>query len=332
MGIRAGFARRSRIAGAANGTRDAAWVHNPKQMSTVPIPHEADPSRARAFLAETCTLVDQRLDTLVAPRPDDRLNEAMRYSLFAGGKRLRPALSLATTRCLGGNEEHTLTFGCAVEMIHTYSLIHDDLPAMDDDDLRRGKPTCHKVFGEALAILAGDALHTHAFRVLLESTMNDTRARRLSSELAKAAGSDGMVAGQVRDLAAGGTTPDADTLRSIHRLKTGALISAAVQGGAICADASPSDYGALRTYGEQLGLAFQIVDDVLDATASTNELGKTAGKDDATNKMTYVALYGVKEATRKAALARSRALEAIRSIPGADVLASLAHFVTSRRA
>ena len=307
-----------------------APVHNPLYMPDPRPSRNVDTSLARSVLEDARRLVEARLHQLVAVDTSCRLREAMRYSLFAGGKRIRPALVLATTRALGGNEDDALTFGCAVEMIHTYSLIHDDLPTMDDDDLRRGKPTCHKQFGEALAILAGDALHTRAFHVLLESGMSDGRSRRLARALARAAGDTGMVGGQVRDLESGGVTPHAETLRAIHRMKTGALISAAVQGGATCSDASDAQREALLIYGEQLGLAFQIVDDVLDATSSTKELGKTTGKDVAANKMTYVALFGVDDAKARAIDARNKAAEAIGEIPGADVLVSLAHFVTDR--
>lgn len=231
------------------------------------------------------------------------IHRAMRYSLFAGGKRIRPALALAAAESvappgLDGIEDAA----CALEMIHTYSLIHDDLPALDNDDLRRGRPTCHKVFGEAMAILAGDALLTLAFEVLasMPHCGADRRARILA-EVARASGTaGGMIGGQVEDIEGEGKTPTAELLNSIHRGKTGALLRASVRTGAIYAGASDLQYEALSIYGEHVGLAFQIVDDLLDVEQSSAQLGKTAGKDAAQGKITFPAVYGLAESREMA--------------------------------
>jgi geranylgeranyl pyrophosphate synthase len=231
----------------------------------------------------------------------------MRYSLFAGGKRLRPALCIAAGELFDAAEADVMPVACALEMIHTYSLVHDDLPAMDDDDLRRGRPTCHKAFGEATAILAGDALLTLAFGVLAaEGVTPETAARRLAvaAEIARAAGTPGgMAAGQAFDLAAEGRETSAPELDRLHAAKTGALLTASVVAGALAAGADAASVEALRRYGGALGLAFQIADDVLDVTATSAELGKTPGKDTAARKATYPSLYGV-----EASMARAREL------------------------
>ena len=225
-----------------------------------------------------------------------RLVEAMGYSLMAGGKRLRPVLALAAARAAGGAVEQALPVALAVELVHTYSLIHDDLPAMDDDDLRRGKPTSHKVFGEDVAILAGDALLTLAFEVLTAPTfvsrVGASTALAATREVARAAGGAGMVGGQILDIGSdeGLELPE---LRRLHELKTGALLRAATVGGGIAAGAAPDTLAALRGFGEAIGVAFQIVDDVLDVTASTETLGKTAGSDARNGKTTYVTLLGL---------------------------------------
>ena len=287
---------------------------------------------AAAFLREAAALVDDALDRWL-PREGSsapRLAEAMRYSVFAGGKRLRPALALAACRAVGGADEEVLPFACALELIHTYSLIHDDLPAMDDDDLRRGKPTSHKAFGEALAILAGDALHTLAFDILLDRTDDKQRAAALALELARASGFEGMVGGQVEDLAAGGARPGMEQLRRIHEGKTAALLRASVRGGGLAGGATEADAEALGRYGMALGLAFQITDDVLDETSTAEILGKTPGKDRREEKMTYVALEGIEGARRRADEEKERALAALREMRSPELLVGLAHFVTQR--
>jgi geranylgeranyl diphosphate synthase, type II len=223
------------------------------------------------------------------------IHRAMRYSLFAGGKRIRPALAIAACDAVADEMEGIEDAACALEMIHTYSLIHDDLPALDNDDLRRGRPTCHKVFGEAMAILAGDALLTLSFEVLakLPHCHGDRRARILA-EVAVASGTvGGMIGGQVEDIEGEGKPPTRERLESIHRGKTGALLRASVRLGAIYSGASDLQYEALSIYGEHVGLAFQIVDDILDVEQSSAQLGKTAGKDAAQGKITFPAVYGL---------------------------------------
>jgi len=285
-----------------------------------------------SFLREVAARLESRLDEWL-PRDCEgapRLAEAMRYSVFAGGKRLRPALAVAACRAVGGRDEAVLPFAAALELVHTYSLIHDDLPAMDDDDLRRGVPTSHRVFGEALAILAGDALHTHAFGLVLGRTPDGALARDLALELAEAAGCRGMVGGQVEDLAAANEPPTAGRLERIHRAKTGALFVAAARGGGRAGGAGAGALEALVDYGEALGLAFQITDDVLDETGTAESLGKTPGKDREVAKMTYVRLEGVEAARARARRERDRAVAAAARLPSPDLLASLARFVTDR--
>jgi len=269
----------------------------------------------RDYLAQQQKLVEAHLDRLTPPeaQPPETIHRAMRYSLFAGGKRIRPILCLEAARASGEDpREAHFTAACTLEFIHTYSLIHDDLPALDNDVYRRGKLTCHKVFGDAMAILAGDALLTLAFEVLAG---NDTmpaipadRRSRMIAELATAAGTvGGMIGGQVADLEGEGQTPSAPRLESIHRAKTGALLRASLRLGAICAGASETQYQALSCYGEHIGLAFQIVDDILDVEESSAALGKTAGKDAQQHKITFPAVYGVEESRRMAAVECRRA-------------------------
>jgi geranylgeranyl diphosphate synthase type II len=225
----------------------------------------------------------------------------MRYSLFAGGKRIRPILCIEAARTVSDSVEGVAACGCSLELIHTYSLIHDDLPALDNDDYRRGKLTNHKVFGDAMAILAGDSLLTLAFQVLAQLTVADHRKTRLVVELSTASGTvGGMIGGQVADLEGEGKPPDAQLLETIHRAKTGALLRASLRLGAIFAGASEEQYVALSCYGEHIGLAFQIVDDILDVEESSEALGKTAGKDAAQHKITFPAVYGLKESRRMA--------------------------------
>ena len=266
------------------------------------------------------------------------LHRAIRYSVFAGGKRLRPLLVLASAEAVGGVADDALPLACAVEMVHTFSLIHDDLPAMDDDDLRRGKPTCHKVFGEAVAILAGDALLSRAFEVLLSlpvAANAESSRRRLAAAalLAAAVGTTGLVGGQVEDLESEGVVVDAAALERIHRAKTGALLRTCVRGGALLGGAGSEQLAALDGYAAAVGLAFQVVDDILDATEDAARLGKTAGKDHAARKATYVSVHGLEAARRMADALLAEALAALAPIAArAQTLATLARRMVERRA
>jgi len=257
----------------------------------------------REYLACQQQLVEAELDRLVPPESasPETIHRAMRYSLFAGGKRIRPILCMEAAHAAGGDADGVVACACSLELIHTYSLIHDDLPALDNDDYRRGKLTNHKVFGDAMAILAGDSLLTFAFQVLAELAVADDRKTRLIAELATASGTvGGMIGGQVADLEGEGKPPSAELLESIHRAKTGALLRASLRMGAIYAGASGEHYGALSCYGEHIGLAFQIVDDILDVEESSAALGKTAGKDAAQHKITFPAVYGLENSHRMA--------------------------------
>jgi geranylgeranyl diphosphate synthase type II len=261
-------------------------------------------------------LIESELERSIVAAEDlpGRLREAMRYPLLAGGKRLRPLLTLAACESAGADARHGLPAALAVEMIHTYSLVHDDLPAMDDDDLRRGRPTCHVVFGEAMAILAGDALHTLAFETLAGADAPPARIARQVRTLAVAAGAAGMAGGQALDLLHEGAEPTLDLVERIHRLKTGALLAACFRLGAEAADAPAEQVARLDAIGRCVGLAFQIQDDILDETASTAELGKTAGKDRQAGKLTWPAAIGIEAARTRARglLAEARAgLEAL---------------------
>ena len=255
------------------------------------------------------------------------LLEAIRYSLFAGGKRLRPALALGAAEIVSGDDAVALPAACAIEMIHTYSLMHDDLPAMDNDDLRRGKPTSHKVYGEAMAILAGDALATMAFDVLAQA--GDLR---VIQEIAQAAGVGGMAGGQVLDLQSEGKEISLEQLRRLHACKTGALIRVSVRSGALLARASEGQLEALSKFGEHLGLAFQIADDILDVTGDEKTLGKPIGSDEAKNKSTYPALVGLDRAHRLADEAADSAVQALEPFGSeADIFRALARFVVERQ-
>jgi geranylgeranyl diphosphate synthase, type II len=264
------------------------------------------------------------------------IHRAVRYSLFAGGKRVRPILVLAAGDAVGGHREEALPLACAVEMIHTYSLIHDDLPAMDNDDLRRGKPTSHKVFGEAIAILAGDALLTRAFHLMAElpegaSPEQIRRRLRATAILGEAAGTTGLIGGQVIDLESEGRAVDARTLERLHRAKTGALLGACVRGGAVLGGAAEADLGRLTRYAEAIGLAFQVVDDVLDATEGAEQLGKTAGKDEAARKATYVSVHGLERARAMARELHREALAAVAPLgPRAALLGEMAGLIVDR--
>jgi geranylgeranyl diphosphate synthase, type II len=257
----------------------------------------------RDYLATQQRLVDAELESLVPPETaaPETIHRAMRYSLFAGGKRIRPILCIEAARAAAGEVPGVEAAACALELVHTYSLIHDDLPALDNDDYRRGKLTNHKVFGEAMAILAGDSLLTLAFQVLAKLSIAAERKVALIAELASASGTvGGMIGGQVADLEGEGRTPTPELLESIHRAKTGALLRASLRMGAIYAGAGEEQYAALSCYGEHVGLAFQIVDDILDVEESSEALGKTAGKDAQQQKITFPAVYGLEASHRMA--------------------------------
>jgi geranylgeranyl diphosphate synthase type II len=267
------------------------------------------------YLADQCALVEAALDrwTPAETVPPSIIHRAMRYSLFAGGKRIRPILAMTAARAVRDELPGLADVACTLELIHTYSLIHDDLPALDNDDLRRGRPTAHKMFGEAMAILAGDALLTLAFQVLssVDSQAAETRML-LVREISEAAGTvGGMIGGQVNDLLGEGQAPSPKLLQEIHRAKTGALLRASVRVGAIHAGADGDELLALTEYGEHVGLAFQIVDDILDVEQSSEALGKTAGKDAAQGKITFPAVYGLQVARKMAEAERAAAHAAI---------------------
>jgi geranylgeranyl diphosphate synthase type II len=277
--------------------------------------------------------IDSALDRY--SRIDDgcptELGEAIRYSLLAPGKRLRPRLVLLAAQACGGTTDDALPAACAVEMIHTYSLVHDDLPAMDDDDLRRGRPTCHKVFGEATAILVGDALLARAFEVLATDVQPADRAARCCAALGHAAGATALVGGQASDLAGGVTGDDLPALESIHRRKTGELITASLELGGIVAGGSPRQLAALQQYGQHLGLAFQMTDDLLDVSGNQTAVGKRLNKDADRGKVTYPQLMGVEESRDRAAQLVDQACEAIAIFgEAAQPLVGLAHFVRDR--
>ncbi|MEJ5300914.1 MAG: polyprenyl synthetase family protein [Thermodesulforhabdaceae bacterium] len=289
----------------------------------------------KAYVAEKREIIDRALDNYLPPISgmEGRVVEAARYSLFAGGKRLRPILCIAAHDACGGSSKALLPVACALEMIHTYSLIHDDLPAMDNDDFRRGKPTNHKVFGEAVAILAGDLLLTYAFELMAEHGLQDSSRAlmRVIHLIAMASGFKGMIGGQMIDLACEGQEVDMATVEYMHVKKTGALITASVQAGAILAGASETDLDKMSRYGRHLGLAFQITDDLLDVTGSFDEMGKTPGSDDRKGKRTYPFLIGVEESRR---IAREHVEQALSAISGynakADPLRAIAFYVLNR--
>jgi geranylgeranyl diphosphate synthase type II len=262
------------------------------------------------------------------------IHKAMRHSVFAGGKRLRPVLCMEAGRMVAGKLPAGIEeVGAALEMLHTYSLIHDDLPALDNDDLRRGRPTCHKVFGEALAILAGDALQTQAYEVLARLKCPAEARVRIIEEIARGTGTvDGMIGGQVVDLEAEHMQPTAEMLEYIHRSKTAALITASLVSGGLYAEAKDSQVARLRAFGRSVGLAFQIVDDVLDVTQTSEQLGKTAGKDTAAEKVTYPALFGVEESVRQAdELVKAAFAELEGFGERAERLKELARFLVERK-
>ena len=291
----------------------------------------------KAYLADHQNLIDQALDRYL-PGEDllpGSLHRAMRYSVFAGGKRIRPLLMMAACEAVGGEAGLVLPTACAMEMIHTYSLIHDDLPAMDDDDFRRGRPTNHKVFGEATAILAGDGLLTEAFVLLSHPERQGTIAPevqlRVIHTLARCAGSMGMVGGQVVDMESEGKTIDLPTLEYIHTHKTGALILAAIQCGALLGGAGEAAFAALSRYGEAAGLAFQVADDILDVVGDQAVIGKDVGSDQARGKATYVALLGLEESRGRALDLRDLAVAALKPLgEAAEPLRQIAHYIVDR--
>jgi geranylgeranyl diphosphate synthase, type II len=281
-------------------------------------------------------LTDAALERLLPPDTQHpvSIHQAMRHSVFAGGKRLRPILCMEAGRMVAGSfPEGVEELGAALEMLHTYSLIHDDLPALDNDDLRRGRPTCHKVFGEAIAILAGDALQTQAYEVLSRLRCPAELRVRIIEEIARGTGTvEGMIGGQVVDLEAEHTKPDLAMLEYIHHSKTAALMGASVVSGGVYAGAEEKTAGKLRSFGQSIGLAFQIVDDVLDVTQTSEQLGKTAGKDKAAEKVTYPALFGVDESLKKAEVLVDAAFGSLSGFGSkAETLKSLARFLVERK-
>ena len=287
------------------------------------------------FFQEDHATIEAALEKILPPdsTPPASIHTAMRYSVFAGGKRIRPILCYESARLFTTDSAGAIPVGCALEFIHTYSLIHDDLPSLDNDDLRRGKPTNHKVFGEAIAILAGDALLTLAFHTLANSAIEPARRVRVISEIASAAGTvNGMVGGQVADIEAEKKAADAAMLEYIHRSKTAALICGSIVAGAIAGGAGDQDVARLRRFGEQIGWAFQVVDDILDVSETSASLGKTAGKDQAQQKATYPALYGIEKSRAIATELETKALRELDSYgERAARLRQLAQFLVARR-
>jgi len=281
-------------------------------------------------------LADAALERLLPPATQypPTIHAAMRHSVFAGGKRLRPILCMESARMIAGTlPQGVEELGAALEMVHTYSLIHDDLPALDNDDLRRGRPTCHKVYGEAMAILAGDALQTYAYEVLAKLHCPAEARVRIIEEVARATGTvNGMIGGQVMDLEAEHKRPDAETLEYIHRSKTGALITASLVSGAMYAGASTEESSRVRAFGGCIGLAFQIVDDILDVTQTSEQLGKTAGKDLKADKATYPSLYGLEASEQKASELVKTAFGYLEPFgQRAEPLKALARFLVERK-
>jgi geranylgeranyl diphosphate synthase type II len=293
--------------------------------------------RLEDYLAEQQSLVDRALDRWLPAETVEPLSihKAMRYSVFAGGKRIRPILAIASAHAISQVAAGVENAASTLEMIHTYSLIHDDLPAMDNDDLRRGRPTCHKVFGDAMAILAGDALCTLAFEVMARLPFIDAdRKVRLAQELGRASGTvGGMIGGQVHDIEGERQQPTASLLEKIHRAKTGALLRASVRIGAIYAGATDAELSALTAFGEHVGLAFQIVDDILDVEQTSETLGKTAGKDQAQQKITFPAVYGLDRSREMAEEERLAAHFALQRFEDrAERLRQLADLIVKRQA
>jgi geranylgeranyl diphosphate synthase type II len=294
------------------------------------------PVDVQSLIQEGAELTDRALEALI-PSADTipaSIHGAMRHSTFAGGKRLRPVLAMQAGVTIAGSLPKGIeNLGAALEMLHTYSLIHDDLPALDNDDLRRGKPTCHVVFGEAIAILAGDALQTRAFEVLANLDVPPAAAVHIMRLIANAVGTvDGMIGGQVLDIESEGRKPTPELVEAIHRAKTGALIRVSVVSGGVYAGATPDDVVRLDYFGRKAGLAFQIVDDVLDMTVDSAQLGKTAGKDQATEKATWPAVHGIEQSRRDAAQLIEEAFAALAPYGSrADGLKSVARYLVDRK-
>ena len=314
------------------GWRHAAWCaacSHPGNETMATATGESIEAALRQTAATVDAALRERLARYDGASP--RLAEAMRYSLEAGGKRLRPALVLWCGEACGGDPLTAMPPAVAVECVHTFSLIHDDLPALDDDDLRRGRPTCHKQYGEAIAILAGDALLALAFEVLGGEVADPGVATAMTCELAAAAGWQGMIGGEAADIEGQSMTPDAALVARIHAAKTARLIEASCRLGALAAKASESQLAALARYGHEFGLAFQATDDLLDLTASSGHLGKRTGKDAAAGKQTYPRAVGMEEARRIAREATDRAVAALRPLAGGGArLTALARFVLER--
>ena len=289
-----------------------------------------------SFFEEDLQTVDAALQKLLPFEtiPPASIHKAMRYSVFAGGKRVRPILCLESARIFSNDVSAALYPGCAIEFIHTYSLIHDDLPALDNDDLRRGKPTCHKRFGEAAAILAGDALLTLAFETIAAAPVDADRRVKMASEISRSAGTvNGMVGGQVADIEAEGKSVGPEILEYIHRSKTAALIRASIAAGSICAGASDQDVTRLRSFGETIGWAFQVTDDILDVEESSTALGKTAGKDIAQKKATYPSVFGLERSHQIAKELSEKAISELATYgEKASRLREIAEFLVYRRA
>jgi geranylgeranyl diphosphate synthase type II len=294
------------------------------------------PSDVKSLIQEGAELTDRALEALI-PGTDvvpASIHGAMRHSTFAGGKRLRPVLAIQAAATIAGEVPKGIErLGAALEMLHTYSLIHDDLPALDNDDLRRGKPTCHKAFGEAIAILAGDALQTRAFEVLAGLDAPPAAVVKIIGLVANAVGTvDGMIGGQVLDLESEHLKPTPELVEAIHRAKTGALIRVSVVAGGVYGGATADDVTRLDLFGRKAGLAFQIVDDVLDMTVDSAHLGKTAGKDQATEKATWPAVFGIEQSRRDAASLMHEALAALEPYGSrADGLKSVARYLVERK-
>jgi len=284
------------------------------------------------ILNNDISIIENRLIQLLpsCANGQDEVVEAMRYSISNGGKRLRPVLCLEFAKACGADRYDALDFACAVEFVHTYSLIHDDLPCMDNDDMRRGKPSCHKQFGEAVALLAGDALLTQAFQILSGSSLDDSKIASACALLAQNSGVSGMVGGQVIDLKYESQTPDMKQILAVHRLKTGALIAAACLLGCIAAGADENKIAAASAYAYNLGVAFQIKDDILDVTASTDELGKPAGSDAQNNKTTYVTLRGVENAQNDVEKLTESAVARLDEFENTEFLKTLSYYLVNR--
>jgi geranylgeranyl diphosphate synthase type II len=282
---------------------------------------------------EYVALIDEALELIIPPsnHPPEPIHRAIRYSLFAGGKRLRPILCFASAESLGADASQVVPAACAIEMIHTYSLVHDDLPCMDNDDFRRGKPTNHKVFGEAIAVLTGDALLTHAFGVLASSSYDGDIRSRLIAALAEAAGTGGMIGGQVMDMVNETRDLSQSELEQLHRMKTAAMISFSTQCAPIILRSGKSVEQAFAEYGNNIGLAFQIVDDILDVESTSEVLGKTAGKDRQRQKVTYPSLFGIDKSRKLAADLIDRACESVKPYDQHSYLSALARFILHRK-